>query len=120
MTRRRSKPSAARRIVTWAACALIACAAHGCRGQVQLPTSCEPGDREVCYSGPAGSEGGGPCRPGLRACAEDGSGFGPCEGEVLPGVEDCALAGDEDCDGKAAVCAGDTLWARRFVGAEYQ
>ena len=61
---------------------------------------CNPGTSEFCYSGPPGTETTGLCRAGLRQCLEDGSGFGPCEGEVTPVPETCATPGDDDCDGQ--------------------
>jgi hypothetical protein len=72
-------------------------------------TSCTPGETRACYSGLEGTEGQGTCLPGLETCDATGEGYGPCEGEVLPQVEDCATPADESCDG--ATC-GETLWAR--------
>lgn len=60
---------------------------------------CQPGATQPCYTGPAGTEGVGQCVGGTATCLADASGFGPCEGEVLPGVESCTTPGDEDCDG---------------------
>lgn len=62
-------------------------------------TACAPGAIESCYSGPAGTEGVGPCKAGSRTCLPDGSAFGPCMGEVLPGTESCQNLIDDDCDG---------------------
>jgi hypothetical protein len=81
-------------------------------------TPCEPGATEECYSGPEGTAGVGSCAAGTRACAADGLGWGPCEGEVVPGIEACGNAVDDDCDGEAdedtdadgdgwGVCSGD-------------
>ncbi|MFS8071963.1 MAG: hypothetical protein ACMG6S_36805, partial [Byssovorax sp.] len=61
--------------------------------------ACQPSSQEACYSGPAGTQGLGLCVAGLRTCAPDGSGHGPCEGEVTPIPETCEIYGDEDCDG---------------------
>lgn len=63
-------------------------------------TSCEPGSTRACYDGPAGTDDVGACKGGSQTCAEDGSGFGPCEGQVLPAPETCQNAVDDDCDGK--------------------
>lgn len=84
----------------------------GCGPHVEFGTFCTPRARELCYSGPEGTKGVGPCRAGLRTCADDGSEFGPCVGEVLPAPEACH---DEDCDGKTSGCTGNTLWARRYA-----
>ena len=75
---------------------------------------CTPGAERPCYSGPAGTEGQGICEAGAEVCAADGMSWGACVGEVLPGVEDCATAEDEDCDGLAPPCKGNLLWAKRF------
>lgn len=50
--------------------------------------------------------------PGTRVCADDGSAFGPCMGEVVPALDDCKTEADEDCDGVPAVCAGEAYWAK--------
>jgi len=62
---------------------------------------CTPGQTAACYTGPSGTEGVGVCKAGVLTCAPDGSGFGPCEGEVVPSPESCATMADDDCDGKA-------------------
>ena len=49
-----------------------------------------------CYGGPAGTEGVGRCRAGLRVCSNGE--FGACDGEILPGPEVCNGV-DDDCDG---------------------
>ena len=61
--------------------------------------ACEPGTFLDFYTGPNGTEGVGVCVGGTAECSVDGTGYGPCEGEVTPGKEDCQSAGDEDCDG---------------------
>ena len=60
---------------------------------------CVPGASEPCYGGAEGTEGVGPCIGGTHTCGSDGK-WGTCDGEVVPGVEDCdAGLVDEDCDG---------------------
>ena len=83
-------------------------------GGVGGALACTPGAERPCYSGPAGTEGQGICEAGAEVCAADGMSWGACVGEVLPGVEDCATAVDEDCDGLAPPCKGNLLWAKRF------
>lgn len=61
--------------------------------------ACSPGSTATCYSGPAGTVGVGSCTAGTQECTADGTGFGPCTGEVLPAAETCATPADEDCDG---------------------
>ncbi|WP_437596197.1 fibrinogen-like YCDxxxxGGGW domain-containing protein [Sorangium sp. So ce590] len=60
---------------------------------------CEPGSQNGCYGGPPDTLNRGACRGGVRTCGEEGDGFGPCAGEVLPAPERCNTAEDEDCDG---------------------
>jgi hypothetical protein len=52
---------------------------------------------EACYSGPAGTDGVGVCRAGVRTCT-DGS-YSACTGEVLPSQEVCD-GQDNDCNGQ--------------------
>lgn len=62
-------------------------------------TLCEgaqEGQRYDCYTGPAGTEGVGACRPGEVACFEGLP--TPCLGQVLPGIEICN-GKDDDCNG---------------------
>jgi hypothetical protein len=68
-----------------------------------------PASVEDCYEGPAATQGVGVCVGGQRVCLDDGSGFGPCQGQVLPGVEDCATPIDEDCT--AGTCPVKLEWA---------
>jgi hypothetical protein len=51
---------------------------------------------QVCYEGPEGTSGVGPCVSGTSVCMS-GS-WEPCAGQVLPGVEICDGV-DNDCDG---------------------
>ncbi|MCA9540951.1 MAG: hypothetical protein KC620_18755, partial [Myxococcales bacterium] len=60
--------------------------------------ACAPGTRQGCYAGPPETLGVGPCRRGVQVCADDGRGFGPCEGAVEPGPEQCNAL-DDDCNG---------------------
>ncbi len=81
---------------------------------------CNPGDTTTCYTGPAGTFNIGSCKTGLATCAADGSGFGPCMGEVLPAAEVCGNAIDEDCSGADLICVGAPLWNKRFGDAAEQ
>lgn len=74
---------------------------------------CVPDATEPCYEGPAGTEGVGACKPGTRTCNAAGTAYGSCEGQVLPAVEDCATAGDEDCSGPKPECAAH-VWSKRY------
>ena len=63
-----------------------------------LTPVCEPGTSEVCYSGPAGTQGVGPCVAGGRVCGSDGQ-WSQCSGEVLPAGEACGNSVDDNCNG---------------------
>ncbi len=74
---------------------------------------CTPGETEACYDGPRRTIGVGVCVEGTRTCQEDGAAFGPCEGQVIPGAEDCRTAElDENCDGVTPACADN--WSLAF------
>ncbi|MRG94914.1 MopE-related protein [Polyangium spumosum] len=81
---------------------------------------CTPNSTQACYTGPMGSAGVGLCKMGVETCAPNGSGFGPCVGEVLPTTENCATAGDDDCNGQAPACTGATTWVRTFGNNQSQ
>ncbi|UQA62118.1 SBBP repeat-containing protein [Polyangium aurulentum] len=88
----------------------------GAGGGVPL---CEPGSVMSCYSGPAETAGVGQCAPGKMSCLPDGSGYGPCMGEVLPMPEMCATEADENCLGALPEC-GVGLWSVRAGDAAAQ
>lgn len=72
---------------------------------------CTPGETRFCYTGPEGTEENSPCKKGTQACEPQGSGFGPCMGEVKPAAEDCSTGEvDESCD-KEAKCTGTPQWS---------
>lgn len=76
-----------------------------CDGQTNeagVGCNCVAGTMQACYSGPAGTQNNGPCQGGTQTCNAQGTGYGPCMGEVLPGTEDCDVGlVDEDCDGSS-------------------
>ena len=74
---------------------------------------CKDGDTRACYDGPPGTAGMGLCIGGSQVCNGNGSGFGPCVGEVLPAAEQCGTGEDESCDG-FATCTGAFAWSKRF------
>ncbi|MEJ7731109.1 MAG: hypothetical protein WKG00_18075 [Polyangiaceae bacterium] len=69
---------------------------------------CPPNSTEACYTGPAGTSGVGICQAGQHQCNDQGTAYGACNGEVLPGTEACLLVPDEDCDGSAC---SEAIWA---------
>ena len=60
---------------------------------------CQFDETRPCYSGPEGTDGTGACTAGVQRCTPEGRWDLWCEGEVVPGAEDCANAVDDDCDG---------------------
>jgi hypothetical protein len=52
--------------------------------------------QERCYDGPAGTDGTGVCVSGVRECVAGA--YGPCAGQMVPGVEICDQV-DNDCNG---------------------
>lgn len=62
--------------------------------------ACTPGSTKPCYTGPAATKNVGLCAEGKSTCAENGSAWGPCIGEVTPAPETCLTAGDDDCNGQ--------------------
>jgi hypothetical protein len=62
--------------------------------------ACVPGESKPCYSGPAGTNGVGPCKAGTHVCKANGTGFGACKGEVTPKAETCATTIDDNCNGQ--------------------
>ncbi len=65
---------------------------------------CTPTGQVACYTGPDGTQNIGQCNAGVKVCAPDGSGFGPCIGQVLPAAEVCPDGKDNDCDGTVDSC----------------
>src|SRR5512139_1597320 len=54
------------------------------QGSTGSGMGCAPGAQRSCYTGPDATEGIGLCQAGTETCLPDGSGFGGCDGEVLP------------------------------------
>ena len=101
-------PANAAAICTMSNCGLGACAdgfancdgdaANGC--EVAGGCECAPGEVVACYGGPDGTKDVGVCKAGTMTCNAEGTGFGACTGQVLPGPLDlCANGLDDDCDG---------------------
>lgn len=78
------------------------------------PIVCAPDSTAPCYSGAPETIGVGTCTAGTKTCATDGTGYGPCVGEIAPLVEQCGTpAIDESCDG-IATCTGQIRWGKSF------
>lgn len=76
---------------------------------------CVPNTTQACYSGPVGSLNVGNCKPGVMTCNAQGTAYGPCVGEVLPAIENCATPEDEACNGGGDACGG-AGWSKVFGG----
>jgi hypothetical protein len=79
---------------------------------------CTPNATTGCYPGPAGTAGVGICKAGTQVCNAQGTALGACTGSVVPQLENCALAPDENCDGSAPACAGTHLWSHNWGGVQ--
>jgi hypothetical protein len=74
-----------------------------CNGMVDEGCECAVGSTRACYTGPAGTEARGACRPGMQTCTAvaGGSAWGACAGEITPGARDLCDGVDRDCNGTA-------------------
>ncbi|MBI4705653.1 MAG: hypothetical protein HY744_31565, partial [Deltaproteobacteria bacterium] len=90
------------------------CTAGSCQA-----VACKPNASEICYSAAPATINVGPCKAGAKTCKPDGSGFGPCAGEVTPqNAEDCNNNVDDDCNGLVNdKCKPQPPWAEngKFV-----
>jgi putative metal-binding protein len=73
---------------------------NNCDGQVNEGCNCTPGSTTPCYTGPAGTQGVGPCQGGVQTCNPSGYGYSACVGETLPQTETCNTVVDDDCNGQ--------------------
>ncbi len=71
-----------------------------CDGQVNEDCACTANTTMPCYAGPMNTLDVGDCKAGIQTCNAQGTSYGPCIGEVLPVMENCSLAGDENCNGQ--------------------
>ncbi len=69
-----------------------------CYKELNKCAVCKPKAVKDCYDGKAGTKGKGVCLGGKKACKDDGSGYGDCQGQVVPTNELCNNL-DDDCDG---------------------
>lgn len=85
---------------------------------ITAETVCTPGETIACYQGPDGTEGVGVCQAGTQTCSDKGTAWTGCQGQTLPGPENCDDGFDDDCNGVAddvsdldgdgyTVCDGD-------------
>jgi hypothetical protein len=98
---------------TGGACTLSGCQAgwddcdqilsNGCEtplGDGGIGCACPPNITKDCYAGPPNTLNIGPCKAGKQTCNASGTGWSPCQGQVLPSTETCWTPLDDDCDGK--------------------
>lgn len=90
---------------------------QGGQGEGGAAAVCAPGQVILCYSGPPETLGIGACTHGQSTCNEAGSGYGPCEGEVVPQPEIPGDMIDDDCDG-TSVSVGEHLVARYYINED--
>ena len=76
---------------------------------------CTPGQKQACYSGPAGTAGKGLCKAGQQSCLADGT-WSACAGELTPKPEVCNNWIDENCDGQDQLCPGTTAVTLNLLG----
>ncbi len=61
---------------------------------------CQPSSTMPCYDGTPGTANVGTCQMGVATCLSDGTGYGPCDGQVTDIAENCDTPlFDENCDG---------------------
>ncbi len=68
-----------------------------CDALIDEGCTCPTGTTRPCYGGPPATEDVGACHGGTPTCAP--SGWGACDGAVLPGAELCTGGVDGGCDG---------------------
>ncbi len=73
---------------------------NDCNGTVDDGCACMTGATRMCYGGPAGTAGVGPCRAGTQTCvsASGTPAWASCMAQVLPMAELCDGL-DNNCDG---------------------
>lgn len=76
---------------------------------------CAPNSMTACYTGPMGTQNVGECKAGMQTCNALGTAYGPCTGQVVPVAENCALPGDENCNGLANEACTAT-WSKGWGG----
>ena len=87
-----------------------------CNGEANEGCICVPQSQATCYTGPQGTEDVGVCKGGYKVCEYTGKAYGSCITEVVPGVENCASAADESCDGETPPCTGSHGWSKGAGG----
>lgn len=71
---------------------------NDCDSDVDEGCPCIDGQTQLCYSGPDGTQGVGPCSAGQQACDPSGT-WGPCVGEIKPKPKELCNFVDDDCNG---------------------
>lgn len=93
----RQHPGGASDAGTADAARLISC---GSDSGDQQGCGCTGTDSRACYSGDPSTRGKGICKDGMQTCSGGEVGtWGTCDGEVLPGSENCTNGIDDNCNG---------------------
>ncbi len=92
----------------------------GAQNEEDAGCLCSPGDSLDCYTGPAGTEAVGSCKPGSMTCNPDGLSYGACMGDAVPTLEDCATPADEDCTGASNEATSGCVCVPGAVEACYE
>jgi hypothetical protein len=87
----------------------IGCADPACATHPSCQPACKAGDTKPCYTGPPGTSTKGVCKAGTQSCV-NGKWDAACNGQILPSVEQCTDALDNDCNG-VADCADSSCAA---------
>lgn len=74
------------------------CSDPTCATDPACNTGCTDGQTRPCYTGPSGTENVGVCKDGTQTCV-GGSWPSTCDGQSLPGSENCCDALDHNCNG---------------------
>ena len=77
---------------------------NDCNGKIDdcQPITCTVGEIRKCYTGNPKTKGVGRCQEGSQKCEK--TGWGSCQGEILPQKEVCGDQKDNDCNGKIDDC----------------
>lgn len=79
---------------------------------------CTGSDRALLRGAVTGTQNVGICKGGTKTCLSTGTGYGTCEGQVLPSTESCLTPEDDDCSGANLVCTDSSQDCSMKTGKE--